>query len=114
MIGRSLVIVSVLISAGAVCGCASAQDVTVYETDINALIQRFEQLDKKEKDEGFVLENYKVEQQPGDPSPNTLKLSIGGFGPKPETPFEDRPKWSIDPAAPPEPRPFGFNLKMKF
>ena len=115
MMGRSLVIVSVLAATGAVWdGAARAQDATLYETNLNELIRKFERLDKQGKDEGFVLEDYAVEQPPDDPSRNSLKLSIGGFGAKPETPFDERPTYSVDPAAPPAPRPFGFNLKMKF
>lgn len=115
MIGRSLGIVSVVAVAGAVWdGPIRAQDATQYETNLNDLIRKFERLDSEGKDEGFVIEDYAVEQTPDDPSRNSLKLSVGGFGAKPETPFDDRPTYSVDPAAPPAPRPFGFNLKMKF
>ena len=84
--------------------------------DLGLIIQRLEQQDRQAREDGLVLESFKVEQPPNDPRRKSMKLSVGEVGGTDNpNPFEeDRPSYLLDPMTPIETPPVGLNLKLQF
>ena len=115
MTGRTVRILATLASLGVWGGSGSAEDAREPE-DLGLIIQRLEQQDRQAREDGLVLESFKVEQPPNDPRRKSMKLSVGEVGGTDSAnPFdEDQPSYLLDPLTPIETPPVGLNLKLQF
>jgi hypothetical protein len=108
-----------LLAAMTVLGCwhgsAAAQE-TEPAKDMTRVFERLQQRDREAREDGFVLESFKVEQPPNDPRRKSMKLSVGEVGDEPDgSPFDEKgSNYLLDPLTPYEPPPVGLNLKLQF
>lgn len=115
MSGRTGLILAAVAALGVWGGSGSAEDAREPE-DLGLIIQRLEQQDRQAREDGLVLESFKVEQPRNDPRRKSMKLSVGEIGGTDgASPFEeDRPSYLLDPLTPIETPPVGLNLKLQF
>jgi hypothetical protein len=113
---RTIKILASLVAVGVWGGSGLAQDVAPPDENLARLIERFEQQDKEEFEDGLVLETFEVQPSQSDPRRRSMQLSIGEVGTKPgEGPFEEpSSNFLLDPVAPPEAPPVGLNLRLQF
>jgi hypothetical protein len=80
------------------------------------VFQRLEQQDRQAREDGFVLENFPVQQLANDPRRKSMKLSFGEVGDGPDdSAFNDESsRYLLDPLTPIEAPPVGLNLKLQF
>ena len=116
MAGRTARTLAALAALGIWTGHGFAQETEQSPEDLTRIIQRLQQQDNQAREDGFVLESFKVQQPPNDPRRKSMKLSIGEVGDTPEaSPFADETsKYLLDPLTPDEPPPVGLNLKLQF
>ena len=115
MIRHGARIVAAVAVFGALVASVSAEDTREPE-DLGLVIQRLEQQDRQAREDGLVLESFKVEQPPNDPRRKSMKLSVGEVGgtDRPNPFEEEEPSYLIDPLTPVEAPPVGLNLKLQF
>ena len=116
MSGRALRILATAAALGLWTASGFAQQAEWSPQDLNRIIEKLERQDKNAREDGFVLEHFKVEQPQNDPRRKTMKLSIGEVGGASNgNPFaEDRSNYLLDPMAPDDAPPVGLNLKLQF
>jgi hypothetical protein len=116
MSGRALWILATAAALGLWAASGFAQQAEWSAQDLNRVIEKLERQEKQAREDGFVLEHFKVEQPQNDPRRKTMKLSIGEVGGgSSDKPFaEDRSIYLLDPLAPDDAPPVGLNLKLQF
>jgi hypothetical protein len=116
MSGQTVRILAAVAALGVWGGSGFAQQAEQPARDLNLIIERLQQQDRQAREDGFVLESFKVEQPANDPRRKSMKLSVGEVGDDfNDSPFEeDRSNYLLDPLAPKERPPVGLNLKLQF
>jgi hypothetical protein len=116
MSGRAVRILAAVAVLSVGAGSGNAQEAAQSEEDLSRIIDRLETQDRQAREDGFVLENFKVEQPENDLRRKSMQLSIGKVGGKPGiTPFDERPSnFLLDPLEPYESPPVGLRLKLQF
>ena len=115
MSGDTVRILSAVVALGAWSSLGLAQDEQPVES-LDRIIERLEKEERQAREEGFVLESFKVRQPRNDPRRKSMKLSVGEVGDvSPDNPFgEHRSNYLLDPLTPREAPPVGLNLKLQF
>jgi hypothetical protein len=116
MSGRALRILATAAALGLWTASGFAQQAEWSPQDLNRIIEKLERQERQAREDGFVLEHFKVEQPQNDPRRKTMKLSIGEVGDASnDNPFaEDRSIYLLDPLVPDDTPPVGLNLKLQF
>ena len=115
MSGRTVRILAGVAALG-VCSASGFAQVAESPEDLDRVFQRLEQQDRQEREDGFVLESFPVQQPENDPRRKSMKLSFGGIEDAPdESAFDDETSnYLLGPMTPVEAPPVGLNLKLQF
>ena len=116
MSGRAFRILATAATVGLWTASGFAQQAEWSPQDLSRIIEKLERQEKQAREDGFVLEHFKVEQPQNDPRRKTMKLSIGEVGGGSSgSPFaDDRSIYLLDPLAPDDAPPVGLKLKLQF
>ena len=116
MRGRTVRILASVAALGLSGGSGVAQETAPPAQDLQRIIERLEQQDRQAREDGFVLESFRVQQPENDPRRKSMKLSVGEVGGSYDTsPFDEhRSNYLLDPLTPVEAPPVGLNLKLQF
>ena len=116
MSGRAMRILGSIAALGVCVGGALAQETAPPVENLDKVFQRLQQQDRQAREDGFVLESFKVQQPPNDPRHKSMKLSFGKVGGKSSPgPFDEpQSNYLLAPQTPVEAPPVGLNLKLQF